>query len=186
MKTWQDYVKEVMVTAATTKPREVQGLVLALGLCGEAAEVYEALEVGHGQSNGHGHVRGQDILDKELGDFLWYAAALTDWAVLPIDFDLDRREDLCLESVDTMRYAGLVAERMKKHLGHSRPLDTQRLTSEVVACIQAAESLCNGRLSQVCAANIAKLRTRFKGGGFDSALSAAKADETLADSAPKR
>ncbi len=181
MKTWQDYVKEVMVTCATTKPREVQGLVLALGLCGEAREAFEETQLGD----------CPHLIDEELGDFLWYAAALTAWADLQWDFAF---QDFSLQSgsvsgyykpLDLMIFAASVAERMKKHIGHDRILNKTELERELAYCVTIAEAFCNGRLQEVCEKNIAKLRLRFKGGGFDSALSAAKADEVLPFDASK-
>src|SRR4051812_15146744 len=101
MKTWQDYVKEVKVTAAMAHTREVQGLVFALGLCGEAAEVMTAEPA---------------ELDKELGDVLWYLAALGDWVGVKMEIDLaPDGESGGYDALDLMIAAGTIADIIKKH-----------------------------------------------------------------------
>jgi NTP pyrophosphatase (non-canonical NTP hydrolase) len=46
--------------------------VMALGLAGEAGEVVDLLK----KHIGHGHALDVGLLSKELGDVLWYVAAL--------------------------------------------------------------------------------------------------------------
>jgi NTP pyrophosphatase (non-canonical NTP hydrolase) len=53
--------------------------VLGLGLAGEAGEVVELIK----KHIGHGHAIDLEKIDKELGDVLWYVAALCE--VLGID-----------------------------------------------------------------------------------------------------
>lgn len=47
-------------------------MVVALGLCGEAGEVAELIK----KWVGHGHPLEKDKIKEELGDVLWYLAAL--------------------------------------------------------------------------------------------------------------
>lgn len=60
-------------SARTLAGRDTQAcLVAALGLCGEAGEVGELLKKAHG----HGHPLDHAALSKEIGDVLWYIAAV--------------------------------------------------------------------------------------------------------------
>lgn len=56
-------------------------LITALGLCGEAGEVAELLK----KSHGHGHGLSLEQLAKELGNTLWYLAALATLHGLELD-----------------------------------------------------------------------------------------------------
>lgn len=62
--------------AARTLPHSLTGserdLIFALGLCGEAGEVAEMVK----KHYGHGHTLNKEVLSKELGDVLWYIAAI--------------------------------------------------------------------------------------------------------------
>jgi NTP pyrophosphatase (non-canonical NTP hydrolase) len=52
--------------------RDLDRLVFGLGLCGEAGEVAELLKKHHG----HGKALDLARLGEELGDVLWYVAAI--------------------------------------------------------------------------------------------------------------
>jgi len=54
------------------KPSELDLAVFALGLTGEAGEVADMVK----KIYGHGHPPDLDKLHKELGDVLWYIAAI--------------------------------------------------------------------------------------------------------------
>ena len=60
-RTMSDYANDNFATA-----------VYSMGLAGEAGEVVDYLK----KVVGHGHPLDKDILSKELGDVLWYVAAL--------------------------------------------------------------------------------------------------------------
>jgi NTP pyrophosphatase (non-canonical NTP hydrolase) len=79
--TLNEYQREVRRTAATTKDRATQECVLALGVAGEAGEVAELVK----KHVGHGHAMDKAKLLKELGDVLWYVAALADHMNLSLD-----------------------------------------------------------------------------------------------------
>ena len=66
------YQSEVMRTAASDSTPEMALAVLALGVAGEAGEVADLLK----KHLGHGHPLDRDKAAKELGDVLWYVAAL--------------------------------------------------------------------------------------------------------------
>lgn len=67
-----EYQIEVGRTAATSKDPKLQACVLGLGIAGEAGETADLVK----KHIGHGHPLDLDKLKKEIGDVLWYAAAL--------------------------------------------------------------------------------------------------------------
>lgn len=71
-----EYQKEAMRTATRAEGEEVDPevhvAVLALGLAGEAGEVADLIK----KTLGHGHALESAVLQKELGDVLWYLAVL--------------------------------------------------------------------------------------------------------------
>ncbi len=182
LNTLGDYINEVMVTCRTTKPREVQGLVLTAGLCGEAGEFYEAMQNYVGQLPSASNAALREFRDKaikELGDFLWYTAALWSWTGLgALGTELETLQHLAplsdsKEGCDLMLQAAGVAELMKKHVGHDKPFDRQAFETALSRCLVGAAVAANdlsADLAEVCEANIAKLRARFQGGGFSAAL----------------
>lgn len=71
---FDEYQKLAETTAGgfEEKDRMKWTLVSALGLCGEAGEVGDYLK----KVYGHGHQLSLDVLEKELGDCLWYLSDL--------------------------------------------------------------------------------------------------------------
>lgn len=69
-----EYQNKATRTANTDLPREMQIATFALGLAGESGEVADLLK----KHLGHGHPLDREKLVKELGDVLWYVAALAD------------------------------------------------------------------------------------------------------------
>ena len=67
-----EYQQHVLRTAARNDDREKSRAVLAMGLAGEAGETVDMLK----KHIGHGHALDLCKLKKELGDVLWYVAAL--------------------------------------------------------------------------------------------------------------
>lgn len=68
------YQAEAMRTANMDLPREMKIATFALGIAGEAGEVADLLK----KHLGHGQPLDREKLVKELGDVLWYVAALAD------------------------------------------------------------------------------------------------------------
>jgi NTP pyrophosphatase (non-canonical NTP hydrolase) len=76
--------------------------------------------------------------------------------------------------------AGEVSDLIKKHIGHSAPLDRDKLLLElgdVLWYVSAIAQHCGLTLEQVAKANEDKLARRFPGGVFTPQAAAAKADE---------
>lgn len=69
---FDDYQAEARRTAASLPDDRLPILVAALGLTGEAGEAAEIVKKWYG----HDHELDRDALQKELGDVLWYIAAL--------------------------------------------------------------------------------------------------------------
>lgn len=85
MQTLADYQNEVLRTLANPEQREIADsidlsadnvmllTVFALGVTGEAGEVADAVK----KVIGHGHPLNRAAIIKELGDVLWYVAAIS-------------------------------------------------------------------------------------------------------------
>lgn len=78
------------------------GVYPALGLGGEAGEVLEKIKKLHRDRGGVVEVDFQESLEKELGDVLWYVAALADAFDLSLD-DIARKN---LEKLALRKHAG--------------------------------------------------------------------------------
>lgn len=187
---WDSYVSEALVTASMGLGRQLEGMVRVTGLCGEAAELTEALAVwtaAEKPDSGHLH----EAVVKELGDFLWYAGTLHAWgcegsgdfvpatSMQGLQWAAARMQSTPKDT-DLCVHAGAMAELMKKHIGHGRDFDRPKFMQHIARCLVDAALVANligTDLPDVCAANIQKLRARFKGGGFSGTLAAQKLDE---------
>lgn len=69
---YQNEVRRTMGTLIPAAPRELA--ILALGVAGEAGEVADLIK----KHVGHGHPLDKEKLILELGDVLWYVAALAE------------------------------------------------------------------------------------------------------------
>lgn len=144
----------------------------ALGLCGEAAEVYELSRV-------MSSTRASTI--KECGDVLWYIGYLARAYGIPL-----QRIALCSQPRITTRpeselmlCCGRLADVVKKELFHSAPPDEariHRLLTGVLDCLLACIERQKAPIEEVMLANQAKLLARFPN-GWDTAAAQAKADE---------
>lgn len=72
---FHDYQEAACRTAPMQLPPELKAATFAMGLAGEAGEVVDLLK----KHLGHGHPLDTGKLMKELGDVLWYIAALCDF-----------------------------------------------------------------------------------------------------------
>jgi NTP pyrophosphatase (non-canonical NTP hydrolase) len=71
---FKDYQTAVTRTFAAGRTYEQNATNYAMGLCGEAGEVTDHIK----KAVYHGHNLNEDEVEKELGDVLWYLAALTE------------------------------------------------------------------------------------------------------------
>jgi NTP pyrophosphatase (non-canonical NTP hydrolase) len=79
--TFNDYQKAAARTAAMTKDPALVLAVFGLGLAGEAGEVIDHLK----KHVGHDHELDREKVAKELGDVLWYVAAIATSLGLELD-----------------------------------------------------------------------------------------------------
>jgi NTP pyrophosphatase (non-canonical NTP hydrolase) len=77
---FSDYQAEARRTFPATVDTH-ERLIFGLGLCGEAGEVAEVLKKHHG----HGRALDAEALTAELGDLLWYLAAIATAYELDLD-----------------------------------------------------------------------------------------------------
>ncbi|MDA2655873.1 nucleoside triphosphate pyrophosphohydrolase family protein [Bacillus cereus] len=71
---FKEYQTAVTRTFATGRTYEENATNYAMGLCGEAGEVTDHIK----KAVYHGHDLNEDEVEKELGDVLWYLAALAE------------------------------------------------------------------------------------------------------------
>lgn len=102
--------KEYEEKAITTRVYDPSIAVpyVALGLCGEIGEFFEKLAVFDGVDS--------NLIKKEIGDVLWYTAALR------VELDLEKLEWPMITEIHPLdgfnitAYCGAVAEQIKKYL----------------------------------------------------------------------
>lgn len=134
-----------------------------LGICGEAGELAEKMLAPN--------VLAIDVI-RELGDVLWYVAALT--RILNVNMDsLDGDVDVCMSKDplnNAMRVcveAGKVADRVKKSYRDETELDVDAVSKDLArlmfyaACVGGA---LGATLSEVAQVNLDKLEDRLQRG----------------------
>lgn len=186
---FEKYQAEALKTASMGKGRAIEGFVRICGLVGEAAELREELIAWT-------HLGTKEKVIKELGDVLWYAATLSEWLGLGVHFSFDaiqKAAGACSFSDSykdiLLARAGKLAELMKKHLGHDKPMADFKgieleLMQDVFVAIGYVANTVGLPLSRVAAVNINKLRARYQGGGFTPTLANAHVDEKPYAGAP--
>ncbi len=157
----------------------------ALGLAGEAAELFRALHRGDGT--------GPDGVVAEAGDCLWYVAlfaeclgvslvdvargAETFAAFAKVDVDVED-DELDAPAVHLMATAGAIADRVKKALHHGQGLDGRgrdptgpthreaivRELGRALALCEESANRAGVTLDEAAAHNVAKLVARYPDG----------------------
>lgn len=128
----------------------------ALGLCGEAAEYLQEAD------------EANSVL--ELGDNAWYCHAIL--TALRVDADMlmaaDQRPTDTPSALLLVSCAGRVAELVKKHIYHFKPLRTKEILVLVRTMLQTIEDLAaqrhNTTMTEVYRRNICKLQERWPEG----------------------
>jgi len=133
--------------------------VLALGLCGEAAEVSVASNTAYDDDFQASHA----VLP-ELGDVLWYVTAIT----IRLGMRQGRAHATALD-MTMYEAAGLIADVVKKDAWHGKPLDPTKVGAYLETIISAirGHARCYGlTLEGIARLNMKKLRARYPGGVF--------------------
>lgn len=125
-----EYQNEVMRTAATDKDPTLQLAVLALGVAGEAGEVADLIK----KHVGHSHELDRFKLAKELGDVLWYVAALAQAAGFTLD-DVAKGNVMKLRA----RYPNGFTVEASKVKADEQPASHPPHDNEFVAMMDASE-----------------------------------------------
>lgn len=144
----------------------------ALGLCGEAAEVFQ-LEDWMSTTEAE--------WTKELGDVLWYVGYLC--RAYGLALSEIARESLCVEiarpSPELVIATGNLSDVVKKELFHATPENkavVRLLLARTLKCVRRLAERHGITMERVMLANQAKLLVRFPN-GWDTAAAQAKADE---------
>lgn len=170
-------LSEYQTLAQRTASKQTTGTlrlaVAGLGLAGEAAEVLDLIEAGTDDT---------PKMVKELGDVMWYVADTAsvaglalDEVVIPASSGDEDRKRLAIRL--TIR-AGMLADYLKKVVGHNHPLDQERVTAglgDLIRLVTDVAAQYHTDLATVCERNIDKLRIRYPD-GFSSERSLHRAD----------
>lgn len=148
--------------------RRIQILDAALGLCGETAEVIEAVLSGDKQ-----------LMINEIGDAWWYTNSLIDGLnigslykssrELDVDVDdgIEAKYDLFNIVILTSVKAGKVGDLIKKMMMKGLPVDNMELTktiSEVMVCLAIAAKRLGTSLTDIERVTIDKIYSRYPNG----------------------
>jgi hypothetical protein len=166
--TFQEYTEAALRTAnPDNSPLSLA--VLALGLCGEVSELYDALVCAELECEGHSE---KESVEKEAGDVLWYAAVLgsrigfkDDWDPLGWAVPSTGSEP---ELAQEMMFAACrIAELVKKHVGHMKQMDAYTCGYYLESVLGFLSTLMKRRkihLSYIAFENIEKLTARYPNG----------------------
>jgi NTP pyrophosphatase (non-canonical NTP hydrolase) len=117
---FSDYQSTAFTTAGRFDCKEMALAVWALGLVGESGEVSELIK----KHVGHGHALNTAEVAKELGDVLWYIAALANELGISL-------EDIATANIEKLRRRypeGFSHEASKSRAAYT-PLTTTSTTS---------------------------------------------------------
>ncbi len=167
---YQRAAQRTMVGPSAAKSQEERMVNAALGLCGEAAEINNAVEYGP----------NHDVLE-ESGDLLWYVAQMcfsqgeTIASIPPqrVAWSVDRAQR------ELWHHTGYIADAVKKLYFHQKPINVVVFFDSLQGITTAVAELLHiygWSIADACEYNNAKLLKRFSE-GFTPAAANARLDE---------
>jgi hypothetical protein len=142
-----EYQNAAMRTMPSLSPEQLPNW--ALGLCGEVGELAQDFQ----------YCRPMQI---EIGDVLWYCHALLTCLRLDADAVL---ADLPVVTEFDWFAASRVAEQVKKHVYHFKPLNKQALIQDIRTLVAGCVFLLRGETLEECyRQNVEKLLARYPNG----------------------
>ena len=190
------YHAEVRRTSDPDFPYSEKMVLAGLGIAGEASE-FAALvrEIVTDEQYGVSPSNGQhDDLCEEAGDLLWYMAYLLNHFEMTFEvitassleayqsfpfFRIEDESDIMATALELTIAAGAVADFVKKHILHQKPLDLTVLVGRLTIVFGNLTILLNHfdiKLGDALDKNTAKLRVRYPD-GWSVAASLARADK---------
>lgn len=152
---FEGYIEKAWRTANTNQPHGQALAIWALGLEGESIEYLETMPTGDSCKS-----------IKELGDVMWYVAAIYKQINLNTPVLGLPRNPKTDASAETLHFAAKDAgELIKKHIGHGHELDHLTIIEalqRVVQCVGEAAKIHGSSLEEVMHSNIEKLEARYK------------------------
>jgi len=157
-----DYQAAALRTANPKADKSLRLAVAGMGLAGEAAEVLELVWLGGSDQN---------KLIKELGDQAWYCAETASIAGLALgDIPLPPKRafgGMLSFAVQLSINAGEITDYLKKVVGHSHPMELERIQIGLGSVIRSVIDLAEYAgtdLETVCSRNVEKLMARYPTG----------------------
>ena len=172
---YQQLAGRTLLDEADQLPTSLEYMLMwnGLGLAGEAGEIAE-LFCQHTPID-------LTLLRKELGDVLWYVAAIcsklgitmqTAWQADPLQ-SIDPRTAPARRALFLVASAASVVDSLKKQICHRHGLNVATLIPQLGTVISAVDALCSAydlSIASVMETNIEKLQQRYKD-GYSSAAS---------------
>lgn len=152
---------------ADSKPFEVHLMISTLGLCGETAELYATVK--------DYLIALPGTIVKEEGDVLWYCADLA--RLLGLSLEWPNNFGAWSTAVTRMAgdiavLAGLIADHVKKHVGHDHELDSALIGGHlqtILAKLGGVGVMYGYTLPEIGKLNIEKLDRRYPAGFSEEA-----------------
>jgi hypothetical protein len=155
MGTFYAYQEAVIRTMPTTLSYDMALACYALGLVGEVGELAELV-------SGRGGMRAE--LVEEVGDVLWYAAAMRQTLGVTGDGGVGAYPEGNVSRTDVCIAAARVSEAVKKRLLHGVDADIDGPLHDVINAVMAFADAYEVSFVEAAVANTAKLLARYPDG----------------------